>query len=149
VAQEHFASNLIRGRIAGLARGWGTGHGPRALLATPPGELHELALMMFGIALDRAGWRIDYLGVSTPMDDLVRVADELRPDLVVLAATTADRFADIRSGLRTLSRTVPLALAGSGADSALAHDVGARFLDGDPVTAAALVSGPAPAEGDR
>src|SRR5208283_1682379 len=36
VAQEHFASNLIRGRLAGLARGWGNGHGPRAVLACPP-----------------------------------------------------------------------------------------------------------------
>ena len=25
IATEHFASNLIRGRVAGLARGWGSG----------------------------------------------------------------------------------------------------------------------------
>ena len=29
IAQEHFASNVIRGRLAGLARDWGSGHGPR------------------------------------------------------------------------------------------------------------------------
>ncbi len=149
VAQEHFASNLIRGRVAGLARGWGTGQGPRALLATPPGELHELALMMFGVALDRAGWRVDYLGVSTPMDDLAKVADELRPSLVVLASTIPDHFADVRSDLAELSRKAPLALAGSGADAELADDVGARFLDGDPVTAASRVTGSAPAVGER
>ena len=33
VAQEHFASEVIRGRLLGLARGWDTGTGPRALLA--------------------------------------------------------------------------------------------------------------------
>jgi MerR family transcriptional regulator, light-induced transcriptional regulator len=55
IAQEHFASNLIRGRLAGLARGWGDGHGPRAILACAPGEMHDLALMIFGIALNRAG----------------------------------------------------------------------------------------------
>src|ERR1700748_2592045 len=27
VAQEHFATNVIRGRLAGLARGWGDGAG--------------------------------------------------------------------------------------------------------------------------
>ena len=37
VALEHFASNLIRGRLAGLARGSGSGHGPQALLARPRG----------------------------------------------------------------------------------------------------------------
>ncbi len=30
IAQEHFASNLLRGRILGLARGWDRGFGPRA-----------------------------------------------------------------------------------------------------------------------
>ena len=38
IAQEHFASNVLRGRLAGLARGWGNGHGPRAVLACPPGS---------------------------------------------------------------------------------------------------------------
>ncbi len=38
IAQEHFASNVIRGRLAGLARGWGNGQGPRAVLACPPGS---------------------------------------------------------------------------------------------------------------
>ncbi len=37
IAQEHLATNVIRGRLAGLARGWGTGHGTRALLACPRG----------------------------------------------------------------------------------------------------------------
>ena len=31
IAQEHFASNIIRGRVlAGLARGWGAGHSAHA-----------------------------------------------------------------------------------------------------------------------
>jgi DNA-binding transcriptional MerR regulator len=37
VAQEHFASNLIRGRLLGLARDWGSGEGPNVLLACPRG----------------------------------------------------------------------------------------------------------------
>src|SRR5271165_5175790 len=41
VAMEHFASNVIRGRLAGLARGWGSGHGPQALLACPPALREE------------------------------------------------------------------------------------------------------------
>src|SRR4051794_16057419 len=50
IAQEHFASNLIRGRLLGLARRWDQGVGPRALLACAPGELHDLPLIAFGIA---------------------------------------------------------------------------------------------------
>src|SRR5581483_7727479 len=32
IAQEHFASTLLRGRLLGLARGWGRGIGPVAVL---------------------------------------------------------------------------------------------------------------------
>src|SRR5581483_709589 len=81
VAQEHFASNVIRGRLAGLARGWGNGHGPRAVLACPSGELHDLALMVFGIVLHGSGWRIDSLGMRTPVEELTRAVDARRPDL--------------------------------------------------------------------
>jgi MerR family transcriptional regulator, light-induced transcriptional regulator len=35
-AQEHFASNLIRGRLAGLARGWGKGTAPAPSWPAPP-----------------------------------------------------------------------------------------------------------------
>src|SRR5512144_2641395 len=57
VAQEHFASHLLRGRLAALARGWGHGHGPQALPASAPGDLHDLPLLAFGIVLHRTGRR--------------------------------------------------------------------------------------------
>src|SRR6201987_3711820 len=104
VAQEHFASNVIRGRLAGLARGWGDGHGPRALLAPPPGELHDLALMVFGIALNRNGWRIDYLGMNTPVEELTRTVDARHPDLVVLAVTLPETLGPLAAQLTPLAK---------------------------------------------
>jgi DNA-binding transcriptional MerR regulator len=142
VAQEHFASNVIRGRLAGLARGWGNGHGPRAVLACPSGELHDLALMVFGIMLNRSGWRIDYLGMSTPVDELTRTVDARRPDLVVLAATLPENLEPLAPQLTTLAQHAPLALAGAGATPELAATVGARLLTGDPVTEAENVEWP-------
>jgi DNA-binding transcriptional MerR regulator len=136
VAQEHFASNVIRGRLAGLARGWGAGLGPRAVLACPPGELHDLPLMVFGIALNRVGWSVTYLGISTPAIDLSRTVEANRPDLVALAATVPDRFEAIAGELAELGRRCPLALAGAGASTRLAQEAGACFLGGDPVTEA-------------
>jgi DNA-binding transcriptional MerR regulator len=136
VAQEHFASNLIRGRLTSLGRGWGHGHGPRAILACVSGELHDIALLAFGIALNRNGWRIDFFGANTPLDDLVRLADTTRPDLVVLAATNAERFDGLTEDLTRLARTAPLAIAGAGATRAIADAIGAHLLTDDPVTAA-------------
>lgn len=136
VAQEHFASFVIRGRLAGLARGWGGGRGPRAVLACPLSELHDLALMVFGIVLNRQGWRVDYLGTSTPVDELIRAAETTHPDLVVLAASTPDVLEPMRTELAALAARFPLALAGPGVSAELAAAVGARHLTGDPVTEA-------------
>ena len=142
IAQEHFASNLIRGRLAGLARGWGNGHGPRALLACPPGELHDLALMVFGIVLSRNGWRIDYLGMNTPVEELARTVEVRRPDLVVLAATLPENLEPHANQLTALAQRAPLVLAGAGATPQIAGAVGARLLTGDPVTEAENIQWP-------
>ncbi len=142
IAMEHFASNIIRGRLAGLARGWGGGHGPQALLACPPGELHDLALMMFGIVLHGNGWRIGYLGTNTPVEELAQAVGRARPDLLVLAATRPGALEPLRPGLAALARRVPLALAGTGATAQIATAARARLMGGDPVTEAERVGWP-------
>ena len=136
VGQEHFASNLIRSRLAGLAPGWGGGHGPRALLACPPGELHDIALLSFGLVLRRSGWRVIYLGPDSPMADVEHAAAVVQPDVVMLSASDPERFEQVRSDLTGLSRDWTVALAGPGASTDLASAVGAQYVDADPVTAA-------------
>lgn len=142
VAQEHFASNLLRGRLAGLARGWGNGRGPQAVLACAPGEQHDLALLAFGIVLHRQGWRVRYLGQDTPVAELARATRELRPDLAVVVAASAQRLRAAATGLAETAALAPLALAGKGASQALADQVGARLLTGDPVTEAEHIPPP-------
>jgi DNA-binding transcriptional MerR regulator len=143
VADEHFASRLLQGRLLREARGWDQGPGPRALLACPPGEEHDLGLIAFGIALHRRGWRITYLGANTPIDGLGGMVSALGVATVVLAATTPLRFADVLDQLRALSAAVPLALGGEGATTAVAEEANARRLEGDPVAGANLVAGTA------
>jgi DNA-binding transcriptional MerR regulator len=136
VATEHFASNVLRARLAGLARGWGQGRGPCAVLACPPGEQHDLPLLAFGIVLHRNGWRIVYLGADTPLADLGRTVEETRPETVVLAAVDVDRFQHAIPDLAALTRRTSLRLAGAGATAAVAGAVGATVLADDPVTEA-------------
>jgi MerR family transcriptional regulator, light-induced transcriptional regulator len=136
VGQEHFASNLLRGRLLGLARGWGQGHGPAAILACPPGEQHDLGLLAFGITLQRHGWRIIYLGPDTPIATIRQVADGAVPHLVVLAGAVPGLLAAHADAIAHLARQTPVALGGAGATAELAARIGARLLDQDPVSAA-------------
>ena len=136
VAQEHFASNLIRGRLLSIARGWDRGSGPRALLACAPGELHDLPLIAFGLALADRGWRITFLGPDTPIESIRDAGRVVRPDAVVIAATIAGLLEPLARQLRSIGRTTRLYLAGRGVEPAFAKRVGATALAGDPVGAA-------------
>jgi len=136
VAQEHFASNVLRGRLLGLARGWGQSAGPRAVLACAPGELHDLPLIMFGLALAGRGWSITYFGPDTPIATIQDALEDVEPRLVVVSATTSQRLRAAQAQLTELARHVPIALAGAGATDRLARATGASLLQGDPVTAA-------------
>ena len=142
IAEEHFATSVIRGRLLGLARGWDGGSGPRALLACPSGELHDLGLICFGIALRGYGWRITFLGADTPESTLIETAAHLTPNLIVLAATKSSRLRALASEARTAK--VPIAIAGRGATLRLADELGAKLFDVDPVTAATRVAADIP-----
>lgn len=136
VAQEHFASNVLRGRLLGLARGWGRSAGPRAVLACAPGELHDLPLIAFGLALAARGWSITYFGADTPIATIQEALEDVEPRLVVISATMGERLRAAQAQLTELARHVPIALAGAGAAGRLARATGATLLEGDPVTAA-------------
>ena len=149
VAEEHFASQLIRDRLLGLARDWDHGRGPRALLACPAGERHDIGLICFGLVLSRSGWRITFLGPDTPDTALAEAVATLSPDLIVLTATTEDRFTSITEPLHALAADVELVLAGAGATRDVARSTGATILEDPPVLAALKIANRPPRAAHR
>lgn len=139
VADEHFASDLVRGRLAALAVAPGPRTGPVVLLACPPEESHDIALKAFEVVLQRAGWRTRFLGPNSPMRSIRVAAEVINPDLVVLAGAVPQVFRLGEEDLavaRALGEGRTLALAGAGADEDVARHLGGIHLAGDPVTAA-------------
>jgi MerR family transcriptional regulator, light-induced transcriptional regulator len=135
VAQEHFASGVLRGRLLGLARGWGRGLGPRVVLACAPGEQHDLGLIVFGLALRARGWRIVYLGADTPLASVADAARACAPEFVVVSAVARRTFDRHRRELLELAAEQRLCIGGAGAVGAnLGDDV--VTLAGDPVAEA-------------
>lgn len=136
VAQEHFASSVIRGRLLALARDWGSGIGPLAVLACPPGELHDLGLISFGLALRNQGWRITYLGPNTPLDTLADAVRRLDPAVVVLSSAVPECLVAAEKGLSELASMVSVWIGGPGADEQIASRSGTHLLSGHPTEAA-------------
>lgn len=140
VAQEHFATGILRARLLSLARGWDRGTGPRALLACPSGERHDLGLIIFGLALRNRGWRVTFLGPDTPIETLAAAADHVAPDVVVLSSLAREPLAAAVTEIAQMAASRPVLLAGPGTDAELAERSSARLLTGSPIDAADAVT---------
>ena len=140
VAQEHFSSELVRRRLAARTGTWGHGAGPRVLLSCVPGETHDISLLAFGLLLARRGWRVSYLGQDTPAVDIIRAADQIRPDLVVLAVVRGEPMTALGSDLAPLVSRHTVAFGGAGVDATAVKTMGAHVLAPSLVDAAAQVA---------
>jgi len=141
VGQEHFSSAVIAGRLHALARGWDAGTGPRAVLACPSDERHDLGLLCFALALRGRGWRVCYLGADTPATAIADVSAQLDAELIVIAAARAEPLVGVADQLAAIAAGRRTCIGGRGASAALAERLGAERLPDDPIAAADLVSG--------
>jgi MerR family transcriptional regulator, light-induced transcriptional regulator len=140
IAREHFATNLVRGRLLSLARGWDLGAGRRALLACAPDEQHDIGLITFGLALRARGWRVTLLGADTPIGTLGQATALTEPDLVVVSASRPQRLEHGElEELEELASAHRLAVGGPGVTQELADRLGAELLPSHPLDAAGAV----------
>jgi len=83
VAVEHFASQLIQGKIQAIYHSLPLhSGGPKILVGCAPDELHEIGSLMFATLLRDAGYRVEYLGPDIPLDDLALLCRRGKPSHV-------------------------------------------------------------------
>lgn len=140
VADEHFATDVVRGRLGALSFAAGSASGPLALLACTPYESHDIALKAVEVVLQRAGWRTRFLGAHTPLESLKVAADIIEPDVILLSGSLPAAFTGLGSTVADLVGSFDVYLAGRGADEEVAERLGATYLPGDPVDAARRLS---------
>jgi DNA-binding transcriptional MerR regulator len=89
VQQEHFASTLVARHLNALfAVAPSPTHSGRLLAACPPGETHDLSLLMLAFLLRWRGWEVIYLGADVPLDQLDVTLQATLPQLVLSTAQT-------------------------------------------------------------
>lgn len=140
VAQEHFAANLIRGRLLGIAGHWGEGGSSSAVLACLPDEDHDLGLLLLGVLLVRRGWRVIFLGADTPLETLHTGVEGVHPTLIVLVTIDHAIFHKNAPAIATLAASAPVAVAAPVEEQAIAA-TGAEPLIGEIPDVAAALSG--------
>ena len=135
VAAEHFGVCLLRSKL--LATLDVLRHQPadrQIICACPPGEHHELGLLLFTLGAATEGWRTIYLGANLPFADLRDVVERTRADLVGLSIVQSLPPADLHQLLGQATAAVgggvPLLIGGRGIEGqeALVRDSGCLLL---------------------
>lgn len=103
-AKEHFASELVRRRLAAAldALGPSSRDRPRILMACPESERHDLGLLALALLLRAAGANVIYLGADVPTSDIIDACGSLKPDAVCLSATSGEGLASLVRATRTI-----------------------------------------------
>jgi methylmalonyl-CoA mutase cobalamin-binding subunit len=107
VADEHLVSGLLRNLLGAAVQTRARARGPRLLLATPPGERHELGLVMAALVALDAGCAVYLLGAEVPAADIVTAARRGGIDVVALAVVYRRNRAAAVGELRSLARRLP------------------------------------------
>jgi len=114
VQQEHFATALALRRLQALfAVAPSPTHPIRLLAACPPGEAHDLALLMMAFILRWQGWDVVYLGANVPLARLDATLQATSPSLVLSVAQTLPGAAALSELAGYVNRQgIPLAYGG-------------------------------------
>ena len=121
IAEEHVASSLIEQQMAALypesfiaARA----SRQRVLVASPEGERHVIGLRMVSDILEAQGFDVVFLGADTPRDEFAQALRRYSPEVVVLAAYTAQTATALAETADLLHKLSPrlFIVAGGAAD---------------------------------
>jgi DNA-binding transcriptional MerR regulator/methylmalonyl-CoA mutase cobalamin-binding subunit len=124
VAQEHMATAVIRG-VLGWLLGVFEAHGSarqaviarRMVVATPPGQIHEIGALLAAVTAAAEGWTVTYLGADLPPNDLASAAQRTAADAAGLSlvydAGEAPLLAALREARAELADRIPLIAGGA------------------------------------
>lgn len=89
VTSEHFASRFVQTKLLSLFNTAPEGSGgPMAIVCCAQGELHEIGALMLSLFLRWNGFRVVYLGQNVPNSTIEEMVEQLRPQALVLSAST-------------------------------------------------------------
>lgn len=84
--QEHAASSFIKDYLCFSARSFSAeNNAPKLLITTPPGQLHEMGAVIAASLARKLGWKVIYLGVSLPPDEIASAAEKIKAKAVILS----------------------------------------------------------------
>jgi DNA-binding transcriptional MerR regulator/methylmalonyl-CoA mutase cobalamin-binding subunit len=115
VWQEHLASNIVQEKLFAVLHAQPplAPSAPEIVVACAPQEEHQLGLIIFALIARRQGWRIAYLGQSTPLADIIGLAHTVKPKAITISITTVRGLAGVMRWLNAAERpSTPIVFGG-------------------------------------
>ncbi|MGZ8399298.1 MAG: MerR family transcriptional regulator [Gemmatimonadales bacterium] len=121
VAQEHMSTAVFRRALEWLGEVYRVeGEAPRLVVATPPGEAHELGALMVATCAAAEGWGITYLGPDLPVAELLAAVRDIEARAVALSIVYSSNdegfLAAIEATRVGLPEGTPLLVGGAAAN---------------------------------
>ncbi len=136
VAQEHMSSAVFRRVLEWLVGVYRVeGAVPSLVVATPPGQVHEIGALMVAAYAAAEGWGITYLGPDLPVADLLAAARDTGAGAVALSIVYSlddeKLLAALGAARAGLPEETPLLVGGAAASHLRAplEKLGAVVLD--------------------
>ncbi len=108
--QEHFVSNLVRQKIIAAIDNLENKYPPNAklfILFLHEDEFHELGLLFYSYLIKKVGHRVIYLGQSTPVSEVQKVAKIHDPDFLLTTFTNPIADSDMQDYFTLFSELFP------------------------------------------
>jgi DNA-binding transcriptional MerR regulator/methylmalonyl-CoA mutase cobalamin-binding subunit len=104
IAQEHMVSDIVRRLVISVSRGYlRSENGPCLVLATFPGERHELGLLMCSWLAASRRYFTHYLGIDCPAEEIARFALEVEARAVLISIVMPEQQVPAIEQLRELA----------------------------------------------
>ena len=131
IRHEHLATAAIRAWLVGARQAQApAAHAPVLVVATPGGQVHELGALMAALVAETAGWRVVYLGVDLPAEEIAAAARQESARAVALSLIYPPDDPRLPHELRRLRRLLPGGIAlFVGGDAAAAYAGVLREID--------------------
>ena len=109
IADEHMATAISHVALSRLFESAPLAErfGQRVVVACVQGEMHDFPARLVADYLDIAGFHVRYLGANVPLDDLVVMLCDVRPDLLALSVTMTFNMAAFANTVRRLRAELP------------------------------------------
>jgi len=121
VAKEHMSTAVFRRVLEWQLGAYRVDDDmPRLVVATPPGESHELGALMVAVSAVGQGWGITYLGPDLPVVELLAAARDIEARAVALSTVYSPNdeklLAAVKATREGMPQRTPLIIGGAAAN---------------------------------